>query len=858
MGQVWQATDTQLKRHVALKILPDTFAEDPDRLARFQREAQLLATLNHPNIAQIHGIEEAEGTKALVLELVEGPTLADRIAQGAIPIDDALPIAKQIAEALEAAHEAGVIHRDLKPANIKIKPDGTVKVLDFGLAKAMPTLSPWGEGRGEGEDPSLSPTLTAAATQMGVILGTAAYMSPEQAKGRIVDKRTDVWAFGCVLYEMLTGRAAFAGEDVSEILASVLKDTTDLSLLPEHLHPSVRTLVKQCLAKDARRRLRDIGDAVLDLEQAIDHTVDVARAVTSEVALRRTSVSPVVAGATLVGLLVGAIGVAILRNPDPAEERVVDLVVPYIGLSDYSPEISPDGRSLAYTRSSEQGRQLWIRSLDTGRIRALPDTDNAMHVWWKPDSQSLAFVNRGGELRRLDLESGVVRTLTTGVDPNGQGSWSDNGTILFRVNLSEVGRVEEGGGARQDVPVSGVGGELHGLEFLPDGRHFLVSSLNTSAAPRDYSVYLGQLDSPDTRRLLETDSVARLARPDRVLFTVQNVLYAQALDGLDLGGEPWPIGEVATRVIPVSVSATGSLVYLPAANEGGRQFAWHDRAGTLLERVGPGFSSRTGEPELSPDETRVLFDTTRSGEAENLWLLELARGGIASQLTFETTFAAKGTWSPDGSRIAFFSERHGSFDLFSIPSDGVGSEEELLVVPDTNLWITDWHEEVLIISHSGDIWSLTLSDDRPFVPVVESAGRENSGQLSPDGAWIAYQSDRDGTSQIYLQRFPGPGGLQRVSLDGGAQVRWNSNAEELFYIALDGRLMSAPLRWSDDRTTVEPSVPVPLFQTQVGDVVTNRGQQYDVSGDGERFLMNSMQATSSTLRLILNWNRHGS
>ena len=380
MGEVYQARDTTLDRDVALKVLSEAFTSDPDRLARFEREAKVLASLNHPNIGGIHGLEDSGNVRALVLELVQGPTLADRIAQGAIPVEDALPIARQIAEALEAAHDAGVIHRDLKPANIKVKPDGTVKVLDFGLAKAMAPLSPWGEGRGEGEDPSLSPTLTAAATQMGVILGTAAYMSPEQAKGRAVDKRADVWAFGCVLYEMLTGRAAFAGEDVSEILASVLKDTTDLSLLPGHLHPSVRTLVEQCLAKDARRRLRDIGDAVLDLEQAIDHPVDVARADTSEVALRRTSVSPVVAGATLVGLLVGAIGVAVLRTPDPAEERVVDLVVPYVGFVASLPEISPDGRSLAFTRSSQQGRQIWVRSLDTGQIRALPDPDNAVHV----------------------------------------------------------------------------------------------------------------------------------------------------------------------------------------------------------------------------------------------------------------------------------------------------------------------------------------------------------------------------------------------------------------------------------------------------------------------------------------------
>ena len=273
--------------------------------------------------------------------------------------------------------------------------------------------------------------------------------------------------------------------------------------------------------------------------------------------------------------------------------------------------------------------------------------------------------------------------------------------------------------------------------------------------------------------------------------------------------------------------------------------------------MGPRFSYRTSGPQLSPDETRVLFESTRGGESENLWLLELARGGVASQLTFETTFAAGGIWSPDGSRIAFFSGRHGSFDLFSTPSDGVGNEEELLVVPDTNLKITDWHDEVLIGTDfsAGDLWSLTLDDAGRFESIVESAGMENNGQLSPDGTWIAYESDRDGTSQFYLQPFPGPGRFQQVSLEGGAQVRWNSNAEELFYIALDGRLMSTPLRWSDDRATVEPRVPVPLFQTEVGDVVLNRGPQYDVSGDGERFLMNSIQATSSTLRLMLNWNQ---
>ena len=417
MEQVYQATDTKLNRQVALKILPEAFATNPDRLARFQREAQVLASLNHPNIAQIHGLEESEGTRALVLELVEGPTLADRIAQGAIPLDEALPIAKQIAEALEAAHEAGVIHRDLKPANIKVREDGTVKVLDFGLAKALDT-TPQG-------DPSQSPTLTAAATQMGVIMGTAAYMSPEQAAGKPVDKRSDIWAFGVVLFEILTGARPFTGDDVSKTLAHVIAIDPDWGTLPKNLPPVLGSFLRGYLEKDPRKRIRDIGDVRLAMEGVFETTVSVGLPAPDTSRRERW-----VAAAVLAVMAAGAGSIAIWLTSRPAPagpETHLEISTPPDPTS-VSVAASPTGRDIVFVASDQGQSSLWVRSLDTGQTRRLADTDGAQLPFWSPDSRSLGFFARG-DLKLVELDGSSIQTLAPG---NGRGgTWNDDGTILF-------------------------------------------------------------------------------------------------------------------------------------------------------------------------------------------------------------------------------------------------------------------------------------------------------------------------------------------------------------------------------------------------------------------------------------------
>ncbi len=578
MGEVYRARDTKLNRDVAIKVLLPSVVEDPDRLARFGREAQLLASLNHPNIAHIHGIEDANGTRALVMELVEGPTLADRIAQGPFPLDEALRIAKQVAEALEAAHEQGIIHRDLKPANLKVRADGTVKVLDFGLAKAM---DPVGASSANATN---SPTLTMHATQAGVILGTAAYMSPEQARGKPVDKRADIWAFGCVFYEMVTGKRAFAGDDVSDVLASVLAREPDLALLPVTIPPLLDNYIRRCLHKDPRHRIHDIADVRLALESAFETTV-VRTATPATSSWKGAPVAWVVTAAAVVAA--GALALPAVRHlretpsPAPLETRT-EIVTP--GADDLTSfALSPDGRQIVFVASGDGASRLWLRSLAITTAQPLPGTEGARFPFWAPDSRSIAFF-AGGLLKRLDLGGGSPQSLAQVSNHRG-GTWNTDGVILFSSSTSTLSMHMSGTGsaptaATRPFPQTTV--QMF-PDFLPDGRRFLFWA---QSGQDTTGIYLGTLDGSTPIMLTRADSSGVYLPAGWLLWVRESRLVAQRLDLAQAA----LTGELVTLAdgVPndgfgrsaVSVAATGMVAYRTGGGTQ-RQLTWVDRSGTV-------------------------------------------------------------------------------------------------------------------------------------------------------------------------------------------------------------------------------------------------------------------------------------
>ena len=654
MGEVYRARDTKLDRDVALKVLPQAFTDDPDRLARFEREAKVLASLNHPNIGHIYGLEEAEGQKALVLELVEGPTLADRIKQGPIPIGEALPIAKQIAEALEAAHEQGVIHRDLKPANIKVRDDGMVKVLDFGLAKAF-------QPDASDVSASMSPTisLTAAATQMGMVIGTAAYMAPEQARGKQVDKRADIFAFGVVLYEMLTGQRPFQGEDVSLTLAAVMTFEPELNLLPETLSPTLKTYLIRCLAKDPKERLRDIGDVRLAMKGAFETTIG------SPLETAVPQVWPRPVPTLIIGVLIAMIAGVGAWNLKPAPDSSADLmrflIAPPEGVqfSNVQYAVSPDGARLAFVGLSTEDpgiRNLWVRDFGALEARMLPGTEGASFPFWAPDSRAVAFVS-AGELKRVDIDGGSPVSLAVGHEGSvADGTWSTDGVILFSALGDERGifRVPENGGlVVQVTTLDESGGEIAHLHprFLPGSQHFLYVA--RGATPAASALYVSSVDAPSRTRLFSTNSKVEWVTTGHFLFLREGTLMAQRFDdeNLELVGPSFPLGEQvraneSNGWMGLSVSKNGLLGYRAGEAIDGRtsSLGLVSRDGGEIERVtGPLYSPQSTR--LSPDGRQIAIGT---GEGE-LWIYNLDG---RPPLPLVSTGASP-VWTPDGGTILF-------------------------------------------------------------------------------------------------------------------------------------------------------------------------------------------------------------
>jgi serine/threonine protein kinase len=862
MGEVYRARDTKLGREVAIKILPAEFAADPDRLARFEREARLLAALNHPNIAAIYGVEDTgSGGDAIVQEFVDGATLAEKLGQAgqagetgqvrrvgnALPIPEALAIARQIADALDAAHEKGIIHRDLKPANIKMTADGVVKVLDFGLARAIAR-------------PEL--TVSEAPTQMshvGMIVGTAAYMSPEQARGLAVDKRTDIWAFGCVVYEMLTGKQAFAGRTMTDVMVTVLEREPDWSALPGATPANVRRLLERCLQKDPRNRLRDIGDARIEMDVSGGATA--SEPVSAPSAARRNErIAWIVALTAVSTIAIVLARFASERQLPGAPEMRVEITTPST-TDPVALALSPDGRQIAFVAISEGRSLLWVRSLDSGSARPLAGTDSASYPFWSPDSRSIGFF-ADSHLRRIDVEDGSVRQLASVALGDG-GAWNLEGTILFTYSPgSPLMRVSANGGpsapaTRLDLPRQ----TGHGSpQFLPDGRHF-ICHVKGSAEAR--GVYVGQLDSFEIRRLFDADSSAVFVSPGHLLFVRQGTLVAHAFDPvrLTLTGNPFPVAERVIgdiRQIPaLSASAVSSIAYRAGSWVARRQFVWFDRSGREIGTVGEPDSNYMVSPEISRDGKRIAVHRQQGGTGD-VWLLDVGRG-VLSRSTSNPANDIFPVWSPDGRRLVFSSSRRGPYDLYTTSPEG--GPETLLLANSSAKIPTDWSVNGHLLfnqtgTESGDIWVLRMEGAPTPSPVAQSGFDERDGQFSPDGKWIAFQSNESGRWEIYVQPFPGPGGKKQISNNGGAQVRWRADGQELFYIALDGRFMAVPIQFGPAAVTVEAGAPVPLFVTRIGGALQVAIRpQYVVSPDGQRLLMNTIVEEPTTpITLLLNWN----
>ena len=879
MGEVYRAHDSKLGRDVAVKVLPEAFARDAERMARFQREAKVLASLSHPNIAPIYGLEDSGSTHALVMELVEGPTLADRIKQGPIPVDETLRIAKQICEGIEYAHERGIVHRDLKPANVKVTADDAVKVLDFGLAKAV-------EGDPSSIDLSTSPTMSRMATMAGILLGTAAYMSPEQAKGKPVDRRADIWAFGCVLYEMLTGKQTFAGETVTDTLAAVIRAEPDWSRLPDETPIRVRVLLQRCLQKEPKQRLRDIGEARVALEEVLSGAPDpgFAGAPRTAAPLWRRGMPWAVASALAVALI--ALGWAYARSTG-APARPESLVrFQIFGTADKPmgplPLVSPDGRQLAFSEPGVGGPpKIWVRELDSFDARPIVLSESFTNVasfFWSPDGSYIAYAGDGaGKLGRANVSTGETQTLCdVPAPPVLGGSWNADGTIIFGEASGGIMKVPASGGVA--VPVTERDksrGDIGHFwpTFLPDGRHFIYERF--SAKPEFNGLYLGSIDDkPDGQnlnRLEESDTNGEyVPSPDpdwgQLLFVRNGALMAQRYDArhLKLVDQPVTVVDhVGVFRSAGSFSASHDvLVYKTTLSTSDTQLGWFDRQGKLAGAVGDA-SAQFAEVSISPDGKRVL--ESRFDQTLVLWQVDLATGAN-TRFTFGPAYAMGGAWSPDGSQIVFTSGPEGVFDLYQKPANGA-HEAELLLHTDELKTPTDWSRDGRFVIYNStnaqtksDIWVLPLAGEKRPVPFLRTQFNEQEGHFSPDGRFVAYQSDESGRDEIYVRTFSpdalslgaSTGGKWQISTGGGSEPRWRRDGKALYYISSDQKLMQADVAGGPNFQSAAPKALFSLAGTG-----TNAGtfEAWDVAPGGARFLFPKLAGREDTtpFNVVLNW-----
>ena len=857
MGEVFRAHDTRLGRDVALKFLPASLADDAERLGRFEREARVLAALNHPHIAAIHGFEHVDDKRFLVLELVDGEDLAQRLVRGPISVREALPIAQQIAEALEAAHEEGIVHRDLKPANILLTQTGNAKVLDFGLAKA------W-EGEPTDQNLTNSPTIMASSpTMAGVILGTAAYMSPEQARGHAVDKRADIYAFGAVLFEMLTAKQCFQGPTISDTLAMVLTTKPDYDALPKDTPKAIIKLLKRCLDKEVKTRLRDIGEARIVLDKVIKGEVE-DEAPAAAAPVRTKNRTPMWIGSIAVAIILAAMIVRGMFASDPPPPPVTKTTIlnadgARLSLRGIHPgpvAISKDGKRIVYAaRTAGAQPVLYVRDLDNMITKEIRGTEGAGYPFWAPDGKAIGFFSNG-QLKRVDLTGSPPLTLCDAPVGKG-GSWSEAGVIVFAPTFTgSLYRVSESGGAVEEVTsLDAPGGEnSHRFpRFLPDGNHFLYLARLGGEANL---IRVGSLDGTVDKEVVGAASHGEYAS-GQILFVRGTTLMAQAFDTdkLEVSGDPQPVADPVRFISAAmrgvfSASENGNLVFQSGTSVPGMQLTWRGLDGEVLGVLGkPVLQS---DVRISPDGKLAVVDAfPASAGTGDLWIYDIERD-IRSRFTFDQAADENGVWSPDGKRIAFSSARDTRFGIY-VKDVGGATNAELLHETKGLVVLTDWKHDHLVYfetdsMNTGNIMALALEGDMKPIPIVATQHGEYNGVISPDGHWMAYVSDESGAIEAYVTSFPDAKRKWQLSTNTGTEPHWDPNGNGLFFYGSDGYFHFVEARWDENNFAIGATREMFECPNEVW---------YDIHPDGDRFLVieDADEGNIAPLSLVVGWDQ---
>jgi len=857
MGEVYRAYDEAMHREVAIKVLSAALSADKDRLARFEQEAHTAGSLNHPNILVVHHIETHDGAPYIVTELLEGETLRDRMGGVALPQRKAIDYALQIAQGLAAAHEKGIVHRDLKPENVFITKDGRVKILDFGLAKLTGS---------DGRQSQTEVPTRRVNTDPGMVMGTIGYMSPEQVRGKPTDHRSDVFSFGAILYEMLSGRRAFRGESTADTISSILReDPPDLSSTNRNINPALERVVNHCLEKSPEERFNSARDLAFALEALSGPTTASGDTTTllAKLPVSKRNRRELIAWSAAALFLIIAIvlGWLYFRRPAVVEPTTSFVVaMPKDATEVFGPAISPDGRTLVFVATLQGKRSLYVRSLAALEAQPLAGTDDANAPFWSPDNRFIGFF-ANNKLKKIEATGGPSQTLCDAPSAYG-GTWNADGIILISLDIKGINRVPAGGGTA--TPVLQLDPSRKEIAqawpyFLPDGRHFLYQSWNGRSD--DSALCVAALDGSDRKLLLKADSNVLYAAPGYLLFARGVTLMGQSFDArtLQLSGEPFPIAQplgysYSNSSSSASVSENGALVYLGDATSS-RQLVWFDRSGKQQDNVGP--PGEMNDIVLSLDGKRVAIQRFVEGNFD-IWLMDLGRG-VPSRFTFDAATEDNPLWSPDGNQIVFSSGAGNAENLFNLyrkVSNGAGTPEMLLQT-DSDKEGTDWSNDgrFIIFQMRGvttgpDLWILPLFGDGKSYPFAQSEFDEEQGHFSPDGHWIAYTSNESGRYEVYVQTFPQSGGKWLVSSGGGAQPHWRADGKELFYIAPDRTLMAVDVNAG---STFETSAPKRLFATQVNNYTAPN--RYVVTADGQHFLINSPvgETNQTPITVVLNW-----
>jgi len=866
MGEVYRARDEKLNRDVAIKVLPSMFSQEVDRLRRFEQEAQVVGGLNHPNILAVHDVGTHDAATYVVSELLEGETLRHRIGGAALAQRRVMDYALQIAQGLAAAHEKGIIHRDLKPDNIFITKDGRVKILDFGLAKLT---------QSESGQPQTDIPTRRVDTDPGVVMGTVGYMSPEQLRGKVIDHRSDIFSFGAILYEMLSGRRAFHAESAADTMSAILReDPPDLSETNKTIAPALERVVHHCLEKSPEARFHSASDLAFALEalsgaSSISGQTATAIAPMLDQPKKRERLVWIGATALLALALLAALPFvfAYFRSTPAAEGHATRFFVfppekaTWVGGGQH---ISPDGRRLVFATTGADGKRLlWTRQLDSLTAQPVPGTEEGANPFWSPDSRFVGFFAGGSKLKKIEFTGGPAQTLADVQAPAG-GTWNRDGVIVFARSFGDrLYRVSASGGAPTPVTTLDESRKETAHQwpyFLPDGRHFLY--LARSVQRENTGVYVGTLDSKERKLLLNADSSVAYAPPGFLLFLRERTLMAQSFDAnkLQLTGEPFPIAEqvgsnAVTGRVFFSVSETGVLSFLSSSSPN-TQLAWFDRGGKQVALVG--MPAVDAALRLSPDEKRLAVSRldTQAASAD-IWLIDLARN-TPSRFTFDPANEGNSIWSPDGGRLVFFSNRDGVNNLYQRLSSGVGNDEVLLKSAESKVPF-DWSPDgkfilygVLSPKSAGDLWLLPLFGDQKPTPFIQTEFSEGQGRFSPDGRWVAYISNESGSFQVYVQNFPSSGGKWQVSTNGGAQPQWRRDGKELFYLAPDRKIMAVETNGTGQMFVA--GTPKPLFDARINTIFPGTAY-YAVTGDGQRFVVNTLvgEAAPAPFTIVMNW-----